>query len=430
MKSLAVIGSQWGDEGKGKITDLLGERCDLVIRYQGGNNAGHTIIVGEQKIVLHLLPSGVLRDNCRGIIGHGLVVDPGALVEELEQVEKAGFPIPPQKLTISAHCSVVTRYHQLLDKVREKSAAVKIGTTQKGIGPSYEDKFSRRGIKLKDLTNKKLMEEKLQYSLSEKRVLFEELYNIPFPSPREEAERLSALGERIAPLVGDTFGEIERARERGETLLYEGAQGVLLDIDYGFYPFVTSSHTTLGGIFTGAMGGGRAFCPEQVIGVTKAYMTRVGSGPFPTELSDQAGDKLQSQGKEWGATTGRKRRCGWLDLPLLRYAVKAGGLTSLALTKLDVLSGINELKVCSAYQYADGTTVQQVFPGMDISAVRPIYRDFSPFHDTFEKEDFSPPLNAYLDAIEEAAGIPVSIVTYGPERKEVQFRRNLFPTKA
>ena len=375
------------------------------------------------------MPSGILRENCRGIIGHGLVVDPGALVEELERVERAGFPVSTEKLLISSHCSVVTRYHQLLDRVREERDCVKIGTTQKGIGPTYEDKFARRGIRLKDLADKSSMEKKLQHTLSEKRVLFENLYDVSFPSPREEAERLINLAERIAPFVGDTFGQIERAQKRGEILLYEGAQGILLDIDYGIYPFVTSSHTTLGGILTGAQGGGGAIFPQEVIGVTKAYMTRVGSGPFPTELSNEMGEKLQSCGEEWGATTGRKRRCGWLDLPLLKYAVKAGGLTSLALTKLDILAGLSELKVCCAYQSANGESIEQIFPGMDLSSVRPVYRDFEPFHDTFEKEDFSSPLNAYIDAIEQAAGIPVSIVTYGPEREEVRFRRNLFPTK-
>ena len=412
---MAVIGSQWGDEGKGKITDLLGERCDLVVRYQGGNNAGHTIIVGEKKVVLHLIPSGILHEHCRGVIGHGMVVEPGALLEELACIEKAGFPATPEKLIISSHCCVVTGYHKLLDNVREQRDSVKIGTTQKGIGPAYEDKIARRGIRLNDLSDKSLILEKLQRSLGEREVLFKNLYGVKYPSLEEEVERLFALGEKLAPYVGDAFGEIERTRKSGKSILYEGAQGVLLDIDYGFYPFVTSSHTTLGGIFVGSMGGGRETCPEEVIGVTKAYMTRVGSGPFPTELFDETGELLQTRGGEWGATTGRKRRCGWLDLPLLNYAVKAGGLTSLALTKLDVLAGMEKAKVCVAYE-----GIESIFPGMDISTVRPVYRDVPSFDRIFDGESFSSGLSQYIDLIESAVGIPVSMVSYGPERKEVK----------
>ena len=426
---MAVIGSQWGDEGKGKITDLLGEHCNLVVRYQGGNNAGHTIIVGNKKIVLHLIPSGILHDHCRGVIGHGVVVDPGALGEELERVKKAKISVAPEKLKISSHCCVVTGYHKLLDRVREKMDSIKIGTTQKGIGPAYEDKIARRGIRLKDLEDKSLVLEKLRHSLGEREVLFKHLYGVEFPSLEDEAERLVVEGEKLAPFVGDALGEIERARERGENILYEGAQGVLLDIDYGFYPFVTSSHTTLGGVLTGSTGGGTVVVPEEVIGVTKAYMTRVGSGPFPSELSDESGDFLQSRGGEWGATTGRRRRCGWLDLPLLNYAVKVGGLTSLALTKLDVLAGMKKLRVCIAYQGDDGRRLERVFPGMDISSVRPVYRDLSPFENIFNGDSFSCELNEYINVIEETVGVPVSMVSYGPERRQVYFRNSLFPAK-
>ena len=429
MRTLAVIGSQWGDEGKGKITDLLGEQCDLVVRYQGGNNAGHTIIVENQKIVLHLIPSGILHDHCRGVIGHGVVLDPIALGEELAWIKKAGFSITPEKLKISSHCCVVTEYHKLLDKVREKSETVKIGTTQKGIGPAYEEKIARRGIRLKDLADKALVLEKLRRSLDEREVLFKHHYGVAYPSLEEETERLVAAGANLTPFVGDTFGEIEYARQEGKSILYEGAQGVLLDIDYGFYPFVTSSHTTLGGIFTGSTGGGRSAVPKEVIGVTKAYMTRVGSGPFPSELFDKTGEFLQARGEEWGATTGRKRRCGWLDLPLLNYAVKAGGLTSLALTKLDVLAGLKELKVCHAYRGSAGEQIESVFPGMDISAVQPIYRDLPPFENVFAGNNFSPEVEQYISVIEKAASVPVSIVGYGPERREVYFRDNSFRLK-
>ena len=426
MKFLAIIGAQWGDEGKGKITDLLGAHCNLVVRYQGGNNAGHTIIAGEQKIVLHLLPSGILHEHCRGVIGHGVVVDPGALWEELEEVEKAGISVTSKRLKVSSHCCVVTQYHKLVDKMREESDSTKIGTTQKGIGPAYEDKFARRGIKMKDLFNKSLLREKLQNTLKEREVLFKHLYSMEFPSPDEEAERLNKLGEKLMPFLGDAFGEIQSANQRGERVLYEGAQGILLDADYGLYPFVTSSHTGPGGILTGAAGGSIETYPQEVIGVTKAYMTRVGAGPFPTELFDETGQLLQSKGGEWGATTGRQRRCGWLDLPLLSYAVQVGGLTSLALTKLDVLSGIDELKVCQAYKSAGGERIERIYPGMELSSVEPIYRDLSPFDDTFEDRNFSPELNEYIQVIEEAAGIPVGMIAYGPERSEIVFRRKYF----
>ena len=426
MKSLAIIGSQWGDEGKGKITDLLGMSCDLVVRYQGGNNAGHTIIVGEKKIVLHLIPSGILHDRCRSVIGHGVVVEPGAFWEELKDIERAGISVTPEKLRISSHCCVVTEYHKLMDRARENSDSVKIGTTQKGIGPAYEDKIARRGIKIKDLADKNLIAEKLRQTLCEREVLFKHLYSVNFPPLEKEVQRLSELGKKMEPFLGDSFGEIERARERGETVLYEGAQGILLDIDYGIYPFVTSSHTGLGGIFTGAAGGGISVCPQEVIGVTKAYMTRVGSGPFPTELFEKTGELLQSRGEEWGATTGRQRRCGWLDLPLLAYAVKAGGLTSLALTKLDVLAGMRELKVCRAYKGVGGEHIERVFPGMDISTVEPVYQDLSPFDDTFDGDEFSPQLKEYIRIIEEAAKVPVGIIAHGPERNEVKFMWDYF----
>ena len=427
MKSLAVIGSQWGDEGKGKITDLLGTHCDWVVRYQGGNNAGHTIIVEKQKIVLHLIPSGILHERCRSAIGHGVVVDPGAFWEELEDVENAGISVTPERLRISSHCCVVTTYHKLLDKVREGGDPVKIGTTQKGIGPAYEDKMARRGIKLGDLMNEALVLEKLRHALKEKEVLFRHLYGMEFPSPEDEARRLRELGEKMIPFLGDTFGEIECASRRGETILYEGAQGILLDVDYGVYPFVTSSHTGPGGIFTGAIGGGRASAPREVIGVTKAYMTRVGAGPFPTELSDELGQALRLKGGEWGATTGRERRCGWLDLPLLAYAVKVGGLTSLALTKLDILSGMEKLKVCHAYMGPEGERIERVHPGMDLAGVSPIYRDMPPFNDTFDEDsEFSPELKGYIRFIEEAAGVSVGLIAYGPERSQVKFLRDYF----
>ena len=352
MNSMAIIGAQWGDEGKGKITDSLGAKCDFVVRFQGGNNAGHTIVVQEKKIVLHLIPSGVLHPQCTSIIGHGVVLDPEAFVKELQTIREA-ITVTPERLKISSNCSIITTYNKLLDQLRESKGPVKIGTTGKGIGPAYEDKVSRKGIKLKDLLNREVLEQKLYQNLIEKKVLFDHLYKTSYPSIAEEAIRLYQLGEKLRPFMADTFSLMESVLTEGKKVLFEGAQGILLDIDYGSYPFVTSSNTSIGGIYTGV--GLPGSCVEEVLGIAKAYTTRVGEGPFPTELRDAMGELIQQKGHEFGATTGRQRRCGWIDLPLLKYTVKASNLTSLALTKIDVLSGVEPLKVCYGYKYEGQT---------------------------------------------------------------------------
>ena len=423
MQSLAIIGSQWGDEGKGKITDLLGQKCDLVVRYQGGNNAGHTIIVGDKKIVLHLIPSGILHDHCVSVVGHGVVFDPRAFKEELEDVLKNGVNVTPEKLKISENCSVITYYNKLLDGQREAKGPIKIGTTGKGIGPAYEDKTSRKGIKLKDLLNKELLLEKLKANLTEKEVLFKHLYNVEYPTPEEEAEKLFELGKNIAPFLTDTFSYLDKSLQENKKVLYEGAQGVLLDIDYGSYPYVTSSNTSAGGIYTGAGLPGKYV--DEVLGITKAYTTRVGEGPFPTELFDDVGDRIQRIGGEFGATTGRKRRCGWIDLPLLKYTVKASNISSIALTKLDVLSGLDTLKVCYAYKYK-GEEIDCAYPGIDLTEVEPLYREMSPFEDNFEGDTLSSELKDYIGTIEEHVGINVGILAHGPERSEIKFRKDFF----
>lgn len=423
MQSLAIIGSQWGDEGKGKITDLLGQKCDVVVRYQGGNNAGHTIIVGTEKIVLHLIPSGILHDHCVSVVGHGVVFDPEAFKKEVQEVTVSGVSVTPEKLKISENCSVITYYHRLLDAVRESQGKVKIGTTGKGIGPTYEEKISRKGIKLKDLLDKEKLVAKLQNILVEKSVLFEELYQVEYPSAEEEAERLFELGQMIEPFLTDTFSFLDHAFAQNKKVLYEGAQGVLLDIDYGSYPFVTSSNTSAGGIYTGAGIPGRNV--EEVLGITKAYTTRVGEGPFPTELFNEMGDRIQKIGGEFGATTGRKRRCGWIDLPLLKYTVKASNMTSLALTKLDVLSGLEELKVCYGYRYK-GKEIDCAYPGIDLEHVEPLYKEMTPFEDDFKGDQLSDSLKRYIRTIEEFVGVPVGILAYGPERSQIKFRQDYF----
>ena len=417
MKTLAIVGSQWGDEGKGKITDLLAAKSDLVVRFQGGNNAGHTIIVEDKKIVLHLIPSGILHSHCLSLIAHGVVLSPSALIEELNTIKSAGVKITPANFGVSLNCSIITSYHQLLDGAREAKGPVKIGTTGKGIGPCYEDKIARRGLKLYDLFNLEKLTEKLNHQISEKKFILENLYDTKIPSVDEEAKRLFELGQQIKEFSCDSFSIIDKAGRENKNILYEGAQGVLLDIDYGSYPFVTSSSTSYGGIFTGAS------TPkgnvEEVLGITKAYTTRVGEGPFPTELHDDLGEKIQRIGGEFGATTGRKRRCGWLDLPLLKYSIKCSSLTSLALTKCDVLTEVDELKVCVGYEYK-GEKLDCAYPGIDLSKVTPIYKEMTPFKDKFEGDQLSKELKDYIKLIEDFCETKVGILAHGPERSQIK----------
>jgi adenylosuccinate synthase len=423
MQSLAIVGSQWGDEGKGKITDLLGQRCDVVARFQGGNNAGHTIIVGDKKIVLHLIPSGILHDHCTSVVGHGVVFDPEAFKIELQEVLDSGCTVTPEKLKISSNCSVITVYNRLIDGQRENKGPVKIGTTGRGIGPAYEDKVSRIGLKLKDLLDKDILTTKLSANLQEKEVLFKHLYDVEFPSIEEEVERLFELGKIVAPFITDTFSFLDQCIQNNKKILYEGAQGVLLDIDYGSYPFVTSSNTSSGGVYTGAGLPGKHL--EEVLGITKAYTTRVGEGPFPTELFTDQGDFIQTKGGEFGATTGRKRRCGWLDLPLLKYTVKASNITSIAITKVDVLADIEDLKICTGYEY-EGKIIDCAYPGIDLSKVTPILENIDSFYDKFDSDELSTPLKKYIKQIEDFVGIPVGIIAYGPERSEIKFVKDYF----
>ena len=422
MKTLAIIGSQWGDEGKGKITDLLSEKCDVVVRYQGGNNAGHTIIVDGKKIVLHLIPSGILHAHSVSVVGHGVVFEPEAFLTELKVVEEAGIKVTGNNLKISENVTVITSYNKILDAARESQGSVKIGTTGKGIGPAYEDKIGRRAIKLKDLFDLETLKTKLARNLGEKEILFKHRYDVAFPSIEEEALRLFNLGKAVKPYTCDTFSVLDQAVQTGKKILFEGAQGILLDIDYGTYPYVTSSSTSLGGVYTGA--GIPESHVEEVLGITKAYTTRVGEGPFPTELFDALGEEIQTKGHEFGATTGRKRRCGWLDLPLLKYSVKASNLTSIALTKLDILCGIRELKVCVAYEYEE-KRIECAYPGIDLSRAKPIYKSMKPFADNFT-DALSPELETYIKEIENFLGIPVGIIAFGPERKEIIFRKDYF----
>ncbi len=422
MQTMAIIGAQWGDEGKGKITDLLAEKSDLVVRYQGGHNAGHTIWVNGQKTVLHVIPSGVLHPHCTSVIGHGVVLEPENFLMELNRIQSV-TKVTPDNLKVSATATVISAYHKLLDAARESQGTEKIGTTGKGIGPAYEDKISRRGIKVKDLFDKDTLIRRLGTGYSEKAILFKNLYQIDFPALDEEVERLFKLGQSMKDYVCDTFSLIDNSLAHGKRILYEGAQGILLDIDYGTYPYVTSSSTAASGIFTGA--GIPNHHLEEVIGVAKAYTTRVGEGPFPTELFDELGTTIQTKGHEFGATTGRKRRCGWLDIPLLRYSIKCSQLTSIALTKLDILSNLPELKICYAYE-VNGKQVDCAYPGINLYNAKPLFKEFKPFTDDFSGGKTSSELDTYMGFIQEALGIPVSIYAYGPDRNQVVFRKSLF----
>jgi adenylosuccinate synthase len=426
MKTVAIVGAQWGDEGKGKITDYLSQKSDLVVRYQGGNNAGHTIIVDGQKTVLHLIPSGIMHKNCTSVIAHGVVFDPSAFFDEVASVSHS-CTITPENLRISGNCSIITSYHKILDATREDQGAQKIGTTCKGIGPCYEDKTSRKGLKLSHLLDKEFLRKRLMISLEEKIPLFETFYKVPYPDPEEEVERLFALGQRLAPFITDTFSLIDQAAKENKKILYEGAQGILLDIDYGSYPYVTSSSTSTGGIFTGSLApGGKV---DEVIGIAKAYTTRVGEGPFPTELSTPIGVAIQKKGHEFGATTGRKRRCGWIDLPLLKYSAKAANLTSIALTKVDVLADFDSIQVCYAYEY-EGKEFDCAYPGLDLYKVKPLYKEFKGFTDKFDSDEacnnLSTELKAYMSYIEEKIETPIGILAYGPDRKQVLFNKEYF----
>ncbi len=423
MKIDVLLGLQWGDEGKGKVVDVLTPKYDVVARFQGGPNAGHTLEFNGEKYVLRSIPSGIFQGDKINVIGNGVVLDPALFKGEIEGLEKSGHNLK-ERLYISKKAHLILPTHRLLDAAYESAKGdSKIGTTGKGIGPAYEDKTSRKGLKLKDLLDKKVLEQKLRDNMIEKEVLFTHLYKVDYPSIEQEVEELFELGKLVAPYLTDTFSLIDKAVAANKKILFEGAQGVLLDIDYGTYPFVTSSSTSAAGIYSGAGLPGKYV--EEVLGITKAYTTRVGEGPFPTEMFCDLGDKIQTIGHEFGATTGRKRRCGWIDLPLLKYSVKASSITSIALTKVDVLSGLEELKVCVGYRY-NGEEIDCAYPGIDLTKVEPILKDMKPFHDDFKTDEFSSELKDYLHVIEEAIGAKVGILAYGPERSEIKFLKNYF----
>ena len=423
MSNKIVVGAQWGDEGKGKITDMLAETADLVVRYGGGNNAGHTVIVGDVKFELHLIPSGILYEDKKSVLGGGVVIDPEAMVEEMEGLEERGISLANLYISETAH--VILPYHRMLDALEEKRKGdSKIGTTGKGIGPCYTDKTARRGIRIADMMDEGRFRAKLEKALDYHNELLEKVYDAKKLDADEIVKEYQPYIEKLRPYVTNTSLLLNEAHKNNKKIFFEGAQGTLLDIDYGTYPFVTSSNPTAGGVCTGTGMGPTTI--DDVIGVTKAYLTRVGAGPFPTELDNEWGEFLRDKGHEFGVTTGRPRRCGWLDIPILKHAVRVNGLTEIALTKIDVLTGIDEIKVCTAYQH--GEEVVEEFPPYLESEIpyEPIYETWPGWEEdiTNIRKYENLPENAqnYIERIEDLIGIPAKIISVGPGRKEAIIR--------
>ena len=420
MSNIVIVGTQWGDEGKGKIVDLLAEYADVVVRFQGGNNAGHTMVVEGEQFISHLVPSGILqKKTC--LIGNGVVVDPSVLVEELDKLKNKGIDTGPNLLKISEKAHVIMPYHKQIDLAREKMKGdQKIGTTGRGIGPCYEDKASRRGIRFVELIDAEVFKETVHAVLEEKNFYLKHYLSAEPLDPEPIVQQYQGYAERLAPHVVNISIVMNQAVKAGKQILFEGAQGTHLDIDHGTYPFVTSSNTVSGNACCGAGIGPKEI--TGVIGIVKAYTTRVGRGPFPTELFDEIGDTIQKKGAEFGATTGRKRRCGWLDTVLLQNAVRLNGLTGLVITKLDVLDGLESLKICTGYEY-NGETLYDFPANLKIlGACKPVFETLPGWPEDIsglrKLEDLPKNARRYLDRIEELLETPIDIVSVGPGREE------------
>jgi adenylosuccinate synthase len=414
-----VLGAQWGDEGKGKATDLLGGSVDYVVRYQGGNNAGHTVVVGDQKYALHLLPSGILSPDCVPVIGNGVVVDPAVLLSELSGLNDRG--VDTSKLLISGNAHLITPYHRTIDKVTERFlGSRRIGTTGRGIGPAYADKINRVGVRVQDLFDESILRQKIEAALNDKNQILVKIFNRRAITTDEVVEEYLRYAEQIKPYVTDTTLVLNDALDEGKVVLMEGGQGTLLDVDHGTYPFVTSSNPTSGGACTGSGVGPTKI--TRVIGILKAYTTRVGSGPFPTELFDDDGERLRTIGGEYGVTTGRDRRCGWFDAVIARYATRVNGLTDFFLTKLDVLTGWERIPVCVAYE-VDGRRVDELpYSQTDFHHAKPVYEYLPGWSEDITKaktfEDLPKNARDYVTALEEMSGAPISAIGVGPGRDE------------
>lgn len=423
MPNTIVIGTQWGDEGKGKIIDILSEGVDIIARFQGGNNAGHTVVVGKKEFVFHLIPSGILHKDKVCVIGNGVVVDPEVLLDEIEGLRKQGVEIGSNlKISLTAH--LIMPYHKILDALRETHRTEKIGTTKRGIGPCYVDKFMRCGIRTADLLDEEVFKEKLSDNLKEKNEIFKKVYNQPQFKFESIFKEYLGYGRLMKRYLVDTALFLSEAMKENKSILFEGAQGTFLDVDFGTYPFVTSSNTTLGGAFTGT--GVPCNNIKRIVGVTKAYTTRVGEGPFPTQFNIKLGDKIRSKGKEYGATTGRPRRCGWLDALLLRASARINGLTELAVMKLDVLDCLKEIKICTAYKFK-GKVFQELPQYAQIfSKAKPIYETrkgwFSDTRKINEYSDLPKLAKDYLERIEELAGVKIKFISVGSKRTDIIYK--------
>jgi adenylosuccinate synthase len=426
MPAIVLIGAQWGDEGKGKATDLLGSRVDYVVKFNGGNNAGHTVVVGDEKYALHLLPSGILTPGVIPVIANGVVVDIEVLFEELDALSSRGVDV--SRLKVSANAHVITQYHRTLDKVTERFLGKRqIGTTGRGIGPTYADKINRVGIRIQDLFDVNILRQKVEGALAQKNHLLVKVYNRRAIEVDEIVDDLLSYAERLRPMVADTALLLHQALDAGKTVLFEGGQATMLDVDHGTYPFVTSSNATSGGAVTGS--GVAPNRIDRVIGVVKAYTTRVGAGPFPTELFDDSGEFLRTKGFEFGTTTGRPRRCGWYDAPVARYTARINGVTDFVLTKLDVLTGLATIPVCVAYE-VDGVRFDEVpVSQSDFHHAKPVYQEFPGWtEDITGVRSFDDlPKNAqdYVLGLEAMSGARISAIGVGPDREAIVERHNL-----
>lgn len=416
MPAVVVVGAQWGDEGKGKIVDIFTEHADMVVRYGGGPNAGHTLVVGNDKLVVRLVPSGILREKTTCVLAQGMAIDPASLVSELDELRKRGLPRSSTSLLVSDRAHAILPYHVLVDQLREKTPMA-LGTTKRGVGPCYEDKAGRRGVALGALRDMARVESLVTRALAHWEPSIAALGGTP-PRLKDVMEGLRPLADRIVPMLAETAKLVDGAMRGGKRVLFEGAQGTLLDVDHGTYPFVTSSHATAGGACTGVGVGPSRI--DAVVGLVKAYCTRVGGGPFPTELNDGVGERLRKRGDEFGSVTGRPRRTGWLDLPALRYAVRINGLDGLALTKLDVLTGLETIQVCVGYDTPQGRTAD--FPIDDVERATPIYESIRGWTEDISGAraltDLPEAARRYVDRIEKEAGAPVWLVSVGSRRDE------------
>ncbi len=429
MPNVVVIGTQWGDEGKGKVVDLLSAHADRIVRFQGGNNAGHTLVVHGERSIFHLIPSGILYPDTRCLIGNGVVVDPEVFLEEIKGLFGKGITISPKRLGLSERAHLIMPYHKAIDIAREKARGkTKIGTTGRGIGPCYEDKVARVGIRIIDLTEPDILKEKIKANLSEKNFYLTNLFGCEPLEYQPILDRYLSISHEISPFIVDVSMELDEAMRRKENILFEGAQGTHLDVDHGTYPFVTSSNPVAANACIGTGIGPKRL--DSIVGIVKAYTTRVGSGPFVSELIDETGNCLQERGQEFGATTGRRRRCGWLDLVVIRYSARINGVTHLAITKLDVLTGLNPINLCIAYEY-QGKRLENVPTKLStLYNCSPIYEEMDGWKEdisgTRAFEELPKNAKAYVRRIEGFVGVPVSIISVGSERGETIFCKNPF----